>query len=197
MDCLPTPLEESPPGRWHCPICPPINPEELFHEQHAQEMAYEIHRETSIASTSKSPNYSSKSHEVQGKSGEQDVNGNGPDSPIAVKMGRQRSVKKGKTRRIAEDHEEQRHSPIRQTKRMRVRISSSTLLPRIRLRLPAQKGKGRERDEDEEHRKGIFDDILSLEDRDTAKTSVESSDKQRYERSRVAADVNELSAVSA
>ena len=59
----------------------------------------------------------------------------------------------------------------------------------VRLRLPA-KGKGKGREVDDGPPKGLFDDILGPEDRDTTKTTVEFGDKQRFERSRVAAEVS-------
>ncbi|KAI9512997.1 acyl-CoA N-acyltransferase [Russula earlei] len=61
----------------------------------------------------------------------------------------------------------------------------------VRLRLPAQ-GKGKEREEssDEEPSKGLFDDILTPEDRDTSRTVITQADKLRFERSRQAAELN-------
>jgi hypothetical protein len=79
-------------------------------------------------------------------------------------------------------------SPVRPQKRMHFRFSEHTSLPRIRLRLPAL-GKGKAREDDEEHRKGMFDDILSVEERDTSKSAVEFADKQRFEKSRLASEV--------
>jgi hypothetical protein len=188
MDCLPIPLEESPPGRWHCPICPPLDPNNL----HPQEIHYEIHQEASVPSTSQSPGYSAKGGGgLQGKSflpNDRDVDWDIHEASVVFnKNSRPKSVKKGKARKPIDDPDDERHSPLRQTKRMRLRISSPHPLPRIRLRL----GKGRDRDEDEEPKKGIFDDILSVDDRDTTKTLVEQSDKQRFERSRNAAEVND------
>jgi hypothetical protein len=79
-------------------------------------------------------------------------------------------------------------------KKQRLRVHSpappaQVTYPRvkIRLRIPG-KGKARE----EEERKGLFDDILSVEDRDTVKTTVEATDKLRFERSRAAAEVGHI-----
>jgi hypothetical protein len=61
----------------------------------------------------------------------------------------------------------------------------------VRLRLPAL-GKGKEREEssdEEPPSKGLFDDILTPEDRDTSKTAISQADKLRFDRSRQAADV--------
>jgi hypothetical protein len=60
----------------------------------------------------------------------------------------------------------------------------------VRLRLPAQ-GKGKEKEEssDEELSRGLFDDILTPEDRDTSRTAIIHADKLRFDRSRQAAEV--------
>ncbi|KAF9048533.1 acyl-CoA N-acyltransferase [Panaeolus papilionaceus] len=65
-------------------------------------------------------------------------------------------------------------------------------LPRVRLRLPPQRGKGKEKEVDEEAEvpHGLFDEILSVEDRDTTKTTIGNQDKLLFERSRIAAEVS-------
>ena len=80
-------------------------------------------------------------------------------------------------------------------KRPRLRISSPAAPPNqikgptIRLRLPAR-GKGKEREQvPEEPQKGMFDDFLSLSDRDIAFTTITEADKLRVERSRLALEV--------
>jgi hypothetical protein len=73
------------------------------------------------------------------------------------------------------------------SKRMKLRGPSPTL-PKVRLRIPPQKGRRRDRDEDDPP-KGMFDDILSSEERDTSKTSIRDTDKQMFERSRALAEV--------
>jgi hypothetical protein len=61
----------------------------------------------------------------------------------------------------------------------------------VRLRLPAQgKGKEKEDSSDEEPLKGLFDDILTPEDRDTSRTAISHADKFKFERSRQAAEVS-------
>jgi hypothetical protein len=61
----------------------------------------------------------------------------------------------------------------------------------VRLRLPVQgKGKEKEDSSDEEPLKGLFDDILTPEDRDTSRTAIAHADKLKFERSRQAADVS-------
>lgn len=61
----------------------------------------------------------------------------------------------------------------------------------VRLRLPVQ-GKGKEKEEssDEEPTMGLFDEILTPEDRDTSKTMITQGDKLRFERSRQATEVS-------
>ena len=45
-------------------------------------------------------------------------------------------------------------------------------------------------DGDEGIKKGMFDDFLSLEDRETGQTAITQGDKSRYEKARVAGDVS-------
>lgn len=61
-------------------------------------------------------------------------------------------------------------------------------VPKVRLRLSSQKGKAKECEEEELH-KGLFDDILTEAERETLKTSITAADKQRFERSRIIAEV--------
>uniref|UniRef100_A0A8H7Y3Q1 Histone acetyltransferase n=1 Tax=Psilocybe cubensis TaxID=181762 RepID=A0A8H7Y3Q1_PSICU len=58
----------------------------------------------------------------------------------------------------------------------------------VRLRIPPQRGKGKGREEEEPER-GLFDDILGVEERDTSKTTPTNVDKAYFERSRIAAEV--------
>ena len=61
----------------------------------------------------------------------------------------------------------------------------------VRLRLPPQgKGKGKEEPEDDEGHVGMFDELLDEDDRDTFKTNIATRDKERFEKSRVVADVS-------
>ncbi|KAF9525653.1 hypothetical protein CPB83DRAFT_837983 [Crepidotus variabilis] len=84
-------------------------------------------------------------------------------------------------------------TPIRSTKRRRIPVLREPSpppapLPRVRLRLPVQRGaKGKEREEEEPSR-GLFEDILSQDERDTNKTTIMNSDKVHFERSRLAAE---------
>lgn len=123
------------------------------------------------------------------------------NTPIVSRSrARPKSTKKGKARHEPIDEsseiEEMPSSPIKQQQRKRKRPREysppQVHLPRVRLRLPTQKGKGKEREEDEPPH-GLFDDILSVDERDTTKTTINKTDKFYFERSRVAAEVIELS----
>lgn len=83
-------------------------------------------------------------------------------------------------------------------KRIRITLPTSQSPPsrpqKVFLRL--NKGKGRARDsgpetdgEDDESPRGLFDEILNEEDRDTSKQSILNSDKERFEKSRQEAEV--------
>lgn len=126
-----------------------------------------------------------------------------PQSPSTPrrKSANNRKRGKGRPRRQSEsvpDDGESPGPPLRPQKRIRLVQRSPTpqLSPprprkTVRLRVSNQKGKGRARDdeEEEETRKGLFDDILSVDDRDTLKTSIFNSDKDRFERARQLAEV--------
>lgn len=171
--CLDPPLEDSPPGDWNCPLCPPLEiPPEV--EQGVEE---EEPRESepmpaeSVASSSSAVLV----HDV--------------DVEVSPTPRTRRKSRKGKAREasLVEDED----PPPRAVKRMRLRVHSPVPPPPpthrmvVRLKLPQQKGKGKQREE-EEH--GLFDDILGEQDRDTSKTNVEISDKHRFERSRLLAE---------
>jgi hypothetical protein len=62
----------------------------------------------------------------------------------------------------------------------------SPVLPRIKLTLRKPKTK----EEEEEERRGLFDDILSVEDRDVSKTMIGIADKSLHEKAKGLADVS-------
>lgn len=199
MDCLRPPLAESPPGKWHCPICPPLIPQGMFYEPSQatlQQEAEQPVRESSVASSSRSVPYSTKetgNYHGNGKAfpvGELGMEPQDHSSPITMKSrGKHKSYKKGRNRVVQGDSsDDEQPSSTPQTKRMRLRVRSPAPLPRVRL-LPPNKGKGKER-EDDEPPKGLFDDVLSVDERDTGKTVIELGDKNRFERSRLAAEVS-------
>ena len=192
MDCLTPPLQDSPPGKWHCPscthnpsgICEAV-PQTPLGEDPSQ---VEQSRESSVASTSSS--------EVL--------------QPRPPRRGKRRAV----TPNISERNIDISESPFLPRGRMRISarkvvVHSSPIKrpqlkitpprppespPRrmvVRLRLPAQgKGKEREDSSDEEPLKGLFDDILTPEDRDTSRTAISHGDKLRFDRCRQAAEVS-------
>jgi hypothetical protein len=80
--------------------------------------------------------------------------------------------------------------PAKRQKMMPVSASpppTSARPPRVRLTL-----RGKHREEDDEPPKGLFDDILNPEDRDTTETSIQPGDKNKFERSRQTAEVEPL-----
>ncbi|CAL1716779.1 unnamed protein product [Somion occarium] len=92
---------------------------------------------------------------------------------------------------------------LRPIKRMRLRLSSpippnaelpSSPHPPLRLKLLPPKGKGKERehesadDGDDGGKKGMFDDLLTPEDRDTTQTTITQADKTRFERARTTSE---------
>lgn len=93
------------------------------------------------------------------------------------------------------DHENLQPSPI---KRIRLRRPSppSSPHPPVRIKILPPKGKGKEREHDDGEdgedgaKKGMFDDLLSPEDRDIGQTTITLSDKTRFEKARVAGDVS-------
>jgi hypothetical protein len=191
MDCLTPPLQDSPPGKWHCPscthnpsgICEAV-PQTPLGEEPSQ---VEQPRESSVASTSSSDAL----------------------QPRPPRRGKRRAV----TPNVSERNTDISESPFF---RGRMRFSTRKAVvpsppikrpqlkitpprppespPRrmvVRLKLPAQgKGKEREDSSDEEPLKGLFDDILTPEDRDTSRTAIIHNDKLRFDRSRQAAEVS-------
>ncbi|KAH9958610.1 hypothetical protein BC827DRAFT_1362031 [Russula dissimulans] len=188
MDCLTPPLQDSPPGKWHCPSCT-HNPSgicEAVPQTPAEEEHLEQPRDSSVASTSGSeviqsrPSKRGKRRAATPNMSERSTNVS--DSPL-LPRGRTRTS----TRKTVLPS-----SPI---KRPQLKITPPRppeSPPRrmvVRLRLPAQgKGKEREGSSDEEPPKSLFDDILTPEDRDTSKTVIVLSDKLKFERSRQAAE---------
>ncbi|KAF5382131.1 hypothetical protein D9615_004309 [Tricholomella constricta] len=202
MDCMQPPIQEAPKGRWHCPKCPPLPPDEVSYDirnipLHEQLPATPTIRESSVASSSRShPTKRQLKGKGKGKEKAKAPMLEDSDSEVDVDVeatpkaprGRGRPKKvKSKAPQYSDDDLPPSSSP-RQHKRVRVQHSPvSHAIPRIRLRLATQKGKGKEREE-EEPPKGLFDDILTEEERDTFKTSISAADKQRFERSRMIAE---------
>ena len=112
---------------------------------------------------------------------------------------RDRTNRKGKqvARQEGEDEETSPVTPM-PPRRLRIRVPSpaptpvANHAPSIRLRVPARgKGKARE-DAPEEPEHGLFDEILSVEDRDVRETSIKDNDMLRFEHSRTSAEVRSV-----
>jgi hypothetical protein len=115
----------------------------------------------------------------------------GGGSVVYQSRRRKKTYNKGRARGRRNSDDEEASSPV-SPKRPRLRVTSP-VAPRprmvVRIRLPA-KGKGKGREDSLGPQKGLFDDILGVDDRDTARTTVEFLDKQRFERSRLIAEVS-------
>ncbi|KAH7925486.1 hypothetical protein BV22DRAFT_1011093 [Leucogyrophana mollusca] len=188
MYCLQPPLEEEPPGQWHCPMCPPI---ELSMTGSAQ-------RENSVVSNSLVPHHPTKA-DTKGKGkapapsdvevddddddsddSDSDSDSDSDDSTVN-KVTPVRPPKKRKNKRPTRKTD-QTPRPI---KRMRIRVRSPVAPPiMVRLRIPP-KGKGKEREDESER---MFDDMLTPAERDMSKTGIESGDRLRFEKSRLNAE---------
>jgi len=191
MDCLQPPLEDEPPGQWHCPLCPPLDmlppdPDSTLarcdafpstglgfpngkSDPHGQTGdPHEVDREMDIQLDDSSTDKSTDSDSDSGSAA----------SAPAVR--RPQSVKKRPAKRATETQ------TLRPAKRMRIKVRSPAPPLIVRLRLPP-KGKGKEREEDMEH--NIFEDLLPPAERDTSKTSIDSFDRARFEKCRLAAEV--------
>ena len=194
MDCLTPPLQDSPPGKWHCPSCtndpsgvceavPQALAEGLVPAHHSESFRHSSVTSTSCSEVNPSrPLKRGKRRAATPSTSER--NTDIPESPL-LPRGRTRTL----TRKAME------HSPP--VKRPQLKITPPRppdSPPRrmvVRLRLPIQ-GKGKEKEEssDEEPTIGLFDEILTPEDRDTSKTMITQGDKLRFERSRQAAEVS-------
>ena len=198
MDCINPPIHEAPTGRWHCPQCPSL-PEEQFlnglpniYDTQQPDMPV---RESSVASSSRlSAQLDSMAYKGKGKapvvvSSDDSDSEEDMDVDIMSTTPRTRPKSKKKTKFRSVKMVAILSNSLVESPGLSRRARTSPTLPKVRLRLPAQKGKRREREEDDAP-KGMFDDILSLDDRDVAKTSIRESDKHLFDRSRVLAEVS-------
>lgn len=185
MDCLQPPLEEAPPGTWNCPMCPPS----LF------PLEPEVgQREGSIVSTANSdlqgrddgPELDIENDDSDGSlsedSSESDSDSDSDDtSPVQTPTLKQRPKK-----RVKKPPKRRPEQPTpRPLKRIRLRSPAAHPLV-VRLRIPP-KGKGKEREDDPD--RNIFEDLLSTADRDMSKTGIAESDRTRFEKSCLVAEV--------
>ncbi|KAG8213081.1 hypothetical protein J3R82DRAFT_11475 [Butyriboletus roseoflavus] len=187
MDCLQPPLEEEPPGRWHCPLCPPLDilppdPDPTLAQHKAFPPAgldYLIGKSDPDGSTSDPLRADPEMRiQVDDSSTDESSDSDSDETASAPTTCRPESVKK----RPAKRTEVQTPRPV---KRMRTKVRSPPPPLIVRLRLPP-KGKGKEREEDMEH--NIFEDLLPPAERDTSKTSIDNFDRSRFEKSRLAAE---------
>ncbi|KAG2341338.1 hypothetical protein BDR05DRAFT_936380 [Suillus weaverae] len=178
MDCMQPPLEETPPGTWHCPMCPPS----LFP------------LESEVASTTNSDPQdrveatAEPEVDVEVDNGDDDSSEDSSDSEsesddtnvVQAPTSRQRPsqrIKKPPKRRI----EQPTPRPLK-----RIRLRSPVAHPLVvRLRIPP-KSKGKEREEDPD--RNIFEDLLSPADRDMSKTGITDSDRARFDKSCLVAE---------
>lgn len=200
MDCLDPPIEDAPPGKWHCPLCPPLPPQELdpqFTDQ-MQNLQVSLDPNPSDAPLGSTSRDEIRGDESTSTAAESDVDSGGEATPkTSIRKGKKKVQSKGKAvMREPQQGREAPFSPMAAFKRKRLRLSPPTpplrSLPTIRLRLPPQpprsKGKGREEDP-EEIKRGLFDDVLTPEDRETTYTTITEKDRERFEKTRLAAEV--------
>lgn len=216
MDCLDPPLEQEPPGKWYCPRCPPIsNSEDQLQDLQPPELDFIATcpappvlppaREGSVASSTHSGarKVANKSRK-KGKSrvlvtDESEVEAEGvagPSRPSRRKAQQRPTVVTDFSPATEVDVDVvDLISPeqARPHKRQRLRLSSPVPPPRppvLRLKLPPRnKGKERATEEPDDTKKGLFDDVLPLDERDTSSTTIANPDKLRFERSRTVAEV--------
>ncbi|KAJ7650711.1 hypothetical protein FB45DRAFT_730073 [Roridomyces roridus] len=180
MDCLDPPVEATPSGKWHCPLCPEL---------------LESDRGASIASTSRS---AATSRGRKGKAKVQDESDDeeeeeeeeeeDEDEPAVEveRVVRPRARARGKKR----ENDGQPTTPSRPTKRIRIRPPNPPT-PRVRLHISKSKSRRQEEEEDEpepEPLPGLFDEILPPHLRDTSQTTITPLDKQKFEQSRALAE---------
>jgi hypothetical protein len=178
MDCMQPPLEETPPGTWHCPMCPPSL----------------LPLESEVAST---PN--SDPHDGDEASAEPEVDVEVDDGDEDSSEDSDSESESDGTNTVQAPTPRQRPSQrIKKPPKRRIEQSTPRPLKRIRLRSPAVhplvvrlriplKGKGKEREEDPD--RNIFEDLLGPADRDMSKTGITDSDRARFDKSCLAAEV--------
>ncbi|KAI0833251.1 hypothetical protein BC628DRAFT_1308157 [Trametes gibbosa] len=202
MSCFSPPFREPPEGRWHCPYCPRPGSRGLSPDGYTSAHSTEIqeilppfpHRVNPPSYPMSQSN--TNEHPITTDVSEVEVDAAHPTPRRKIKP-----RKSGKGKEAARDGEAEPEAgpstPLPTVRRLRIRVNSPTLqpaeneTPTIRLRVPVR-GKGKARDEgmaQEEVEHGPFDDILSVEDRDIRDTSIKDGDVQRFERSRMRAEV--------
>lgn len=166
IDCLKPPhdLNEMPAeeAKWHCPVCPPYAPtEEEFAAEHV------------LSGESDSSTSDSSDESTSDGQDEADVSALF-DTLVQTSQKRNRARPKPSANQKSSADKKLKNA-LRSGKRKRAKGKTSGITLRL---LPPR------RDE-----KGIFDDILSKTERDTAHTTIQPGDRTRFEKSRSAADV--------
>ena len=208
MSCFDPPFRQPPEGRWHCPECPPVGSEGFLPENIPPQESPEIQEIPQIFPPERGSSVASSSHQRLSTPHIQEV----PDHVLTTdasevegdalgrtprKSAKGRKSRKGKE--VARDGEAEQDppttTPMPTIRKLRIRMSSppppavENETPTFRLRVPPR-GKGKAREEGtEETERGLFDEILSVEDRDTRDTAIKDGDIVRFDRSRAAAEV--------
>ncbi|KZT73104.1 hypothetical protein DAEQUDRAFT_722218 [Daedalea quercina L-15889] len=153
------------------------------------------YRSSSVASSSRLTD--GRRQDTVGATDESEADPDGEATPAATRQKHKKKQRlKGKTPVRDELDADDATPSARPHKRARVRLASPAPSSSpthksgsgLRIRLPFRdKGKARE-DDSSDGPKGMFDDILSPDDRDTVDTTILPVDKQRFERSRITAE---------
>lgn len=212
MACFEPPYEETPEGRWHCVVCPPVHFDGVYADapmpvqspeiQEEVPPPYDPVRQSSVASSSHyippSDAPEPMDHVLTTDASEIEVDPLDSTDPAPRRSTRKRErSRKGKEIAMDDADDSAPVTPMATVRRLRLRVKTphqqpaeNETPPTIRLRVPARgKGKAREDPSSEEHEQGLFDEILSVEDRDVRDTAIGAQDHERFERSRSKAEV--------
>ncbi|KAF7327468.1 Histone acetyltransferase [Mycena kentingensis (nom. inval.)] len=168
--CLDPPMEKPPEGEWLCRLCPNVD----LNEQEE---------------------YTGPSRKRKGKAravSREDEDFGELDNGELVTASTSRS--KARSRPIKKRPNDGQGTPSRAPKRIRREPPTPSASVSVRPRAPRRRNPDDYEDEEEEQRRqhapprGLFDEILTAEERDTAKTIVSDVDKQKFDRSRALAD---------
>jgi hypothetical protein len=213
MDCLNPPLEETPAGQWYCPICAPAllttddphlatNADEAEADPLLPPDGAPYARASSVASSSRSlppPPAPSTTYTARTRKGKRaivtddsDAERESASSPSKAPTRPQRNKRKSRVFLGSDDTEDAaaplaRHAPT-------LPRSSPPPPPgprKVRLKLSARV-KAKDGETEEGSPRGLFDDVLAEDDRDVSRTTIVNSDKQRFEQSRINAEVCRL-----
>ncbi|KAG1773526.1 hypothetical protein EDD22DRAFT_207464 [Suillus occidentalis] len=178
MDCMQPPLEETPPGTWHCPMCPPS----------LLLMDSEVASTTNSDSQDRDEAIAEPEVDVEVDDGDDDSSEDSSDSASEsddINTVRAPTPRQRPSQRIKKPPKRRMEQPTpRPLKRIRLRSPATHPLV-VRLRIPP-KGKGKEREEDPD--RNIFEDLLSAADRDMSKTGITDFDRARFDKSCLVAE---------